>query len=228
MNPKTRLDSAGGLLIELCLLAGVYFGGWRIDEVLLLYWFELAFTLILLPVSLGVRRGTEGVVERAAAVIGLGLFTAFHSFFLVCLLYGVNWSQAQGGPGGWSAPTTGKPGDWYAAALAGLPMLGVAWVVSVRLTDVVAAWRFRRMTKAVAAPDTPQPAPTRNLMSEVVVMHLTIIFGGSVVLAAGGAIGLVLTLVGLRTGHRTLQFVQSLRAHGRPSARQSAARRSRD
>ncbi|MEM9881317.1 MAG: DUF6498-containing protein [Planctomycetota bacterium] len=197
----------GGIATDMLLLAGVLLLGWRIEEVMLTYWLEVAMALLLPPVTLGLRSGISGVIEGCFGVLALGVFTAAHSFFLVCLLYGVVWSQATGSPGGFSAPTRGQPADWYLAALGDLPAVAVAWLVAMQVVGLAVAWRQRRDGDAPPLPkgETPAPAPA----ADVFIMHITLIVGASVVLAVGGSVGLVLTLVALRTGYGLYGLITS-------------------
>jgi hypothetical protein len=202
---ENRLRALGALVTSLVVNGGVLLAvallGWDAREVLLLFWCEIALLVLLGPVAAGLFGGAQAALEAAAAMPVLAVFLAFHAFFLCGLLFGADWANAQGGPGGWSAPAIGTPPDWFAAAAAAVPKWALGLLVLVRVGHLL-------HDHFVAGPD--EEAATAGV-GAVILMHFAIVFGGSAILASGGAIGMLVLLVVLKLLAETWGAVHALR-----------------
>ena len=186
----------GGILLAVALL------GWDAREVLLLFWCEIALLVLLGPVAAGLRGGAPAAREAASAMPVLAVFLAFHAFFLCGLLFGADWANAEGGPGGWSAPAIGTPPDWFAAAAAAVPKWALGLLVMVHVGHLL-------HDQLVVGLD--EDAATGGV-GGVILMHFVIVFGGSAILASGGAVGMLVLLVALKLLAETWREVLALRA----------------
>lgn len=189
------------------VLGGVLWFGWRAAEVLLLFWVETALMVLLLPARTVARAGAAGLGAGLANAASLGIFVAFHAFFLCGLLYGVDWDQVEGGPGGWSAPAKGAPPDWFAAAARDLPWIGALGIVGFAVAALVRDWQKLKSAGGDAGDMEADPVAAMT-SGHVVVMHVAIILGGSAILVADGDWGLLVVLIVLKTGYEAVQTIR--------------------
>ncbi|MEX0654278.1 MAG: DUF6498-containing protein [Phycisphaeraceae bacterium] len=196
---RSRACAGLGVLIANGVpLLGVLALGWSTTEVLLLFWVEVALLVLLVrPARLIVGDWLVGVIAAVLGTLPAAIFLAFHAFFLVGLLYGVDWNNVQGGPMGWSAPSQGSPADWFRQAWTDLPVAGIVLVCLVHVGSLMAEWPTlqRRNMSGQKAPDET------NGFGHLFIMHIGIILGGSAILVAGDAIGLLLLLIALKCGY---------------------------
>lgn len=256
MISETRQNAARGIVTDVLLLGGVLAFGWRVEQVLLTYWFEVAAALVAAPALLAARGGVRGLAAGLVGMVPWSIFSAFHAFFLVALLYGVDWSRVQGTWSHWSAPGKGEPWEWFVAALADAPWWVWGWVVASQVGAVVGElWASRRkaargegvgegeadeadvaaaagavgMADAADAADAVgmdrgddraepdqrgaeppgEPVAAHAVLpgAEVVIMHVTIIVGASAMMAMDDPLGLLLTLIALRSAYQLMRLI---------------------
>ena len=210
------LALAALVAVNLIPLAGVAFLGWRLYDVMLLYWLENgvigAFTLA--------RMLTAGTARAATLVFGpffvvhYGMFWMVHGIFVVTLFggrgpfaFGDGFGPVPVGPG------SGDPGfgsslplpfmgsvplvDGFAIALAGLVLShGVSFVQNWLLGG----------ERQGSTPASIMPRP----YGRVVVLHLTLLFGGFAVQLSGAPLAALMLMVALKIG---LDVAAHLREH---------------
>ncbi|GGK40189.1 DUF6498-containing protein [Salinarimonas ramus] len=183
MQPKTRpivLSSVALVAANLVPLAGVLLGGWRVFDVLILFWAENVVIGVLnvarmVIVSLRGERG--GLAMAGFFCLHYGIFTLVHGIFLVTLF----------GPSG-ADPFTGLVALATPALAWPLLALAASHGVSFIANFVVGGEMDRTDTGTLMA------AP----YGRVVVLHVAIIFGGFAVTASGAPILALALLVGLK------------------------------
>lgn len=201
---RPLLVSATALVAaNLIPLVGVLAGGWRVYDVLLLFWAEnviigLLNVARLLTLS---ARGDLGAAGLAAFfAVHYGLFTLVHGVFVVTLF----------GPAG-ASPVVAL-GLLATPALA-LPLAALAASHGVSfLANFVLGGEMDRVT-----PGALMKAP----YGRVVVLHVTIIFGGFAVEASGAPIVALALLVALKIA---VDLAAHLAEHRRMGAPREARR----
>lgn len=180
------------LVVNAVPAAGVLWLSWNAREVLLLYWFETVLLLLAQPLRQYAQVGWVGLVGGVVALLVRSIFVAAGTFFLLGLLYGVDWENANVNPIAWSAPADGEPADWLARAWPEVPLAGVLIVTIVVVANLIRDWpQLRRSGRDALADD--------GLGTRLTVLHLTVILGFSAIFATGGATALVLILILLKT-----------------------------
>ncbi|MGH6624791.1 MAG: DUF6498-containing protein [Burkholderiaceae bacterium] len=174
---------------------GVLYGGWSVFAVMVLFWFENVvigvFNLAKLLLT-GVRMGVGGIIGAlfigAFFTVHYGMFTAVHGVFVVTLFGG----------------GTGKAGDTSGGLFAPLIRM-IEWVASDRdgrlallvivLMQAIAFVRWARETRV-------HPPALNALMSapygRIMVLHVTLIFGGFIATALKAPVAGALLLIGLK------------------------------
>ena len=202
------VSSAALVAANLIPLAGVLAGGWRVYDVLLLFWAENVVIGLLNVARLLVvaARGNPGAAGLAAFfAVHYGLFTLVHGVFVVTLF----------GPAG-ASPLVAM-GLLASSALA-LPLLALVASHGVSfLVNFVLGGEMDRVT-----PGTLMKAP----YGRVVVLHVTIIFGGFAVEASGAPILALALLVALKIGVDLAAHLAEHRRMGAPKATARPAARS--
>jgi len=183
-------------------LVGVAFLGWKVFPVVLLYWIENiavgAFTVAKMAVAKGTALPEGGmhielngreVNPKAGRVplIGFfclhyGMFTCVHGIFVFILF------------SGWAVPTPGGPG---------LQGVSDAWWLVPAVTALVISHAVAYARVFLGEGEYLVRSPAQLMMEpygRVVVLHLTIIFGGWTVNAMGAPVGALVLLVALKTG----------------------------
>lgn len=193
------------------MLFGVFFLQWRVSEVLLLFWVETVWVVLLVPISAALQGGKAAAIRSAGTTFHHGLFLAFHAFFLTGLLYGVEWDQVVGGPAGWSAPAKGQPWHWFAAAWNDMPWLGVLCIVGFGIADLFRNLPTLRLAgkRDFAGTETLSVDSNEAVATgHVVIMHVGIIFGGSAILAAGGDWGMLVAIITLKAAYEIVMAIR--------------------
>ncbi|MGJ3264618.1 MAG: DUF6498-containing protein [Salinarimonas sp.] len=184
MKPASRrpllVSSAALVLANLVPLLGVVAGGWRVFDVLLLFWAEnvVIGLLNLARMTLVSLRGERGGLAMAGFfAVHYGIFTLVHGIFLVTLF--------------------GPPGASPLAGFALLAAPGLAWP----LAALAASHGVSFLVNFVAGGEMDRTS-LGALMSapygRVVVLHVTIIFGGFAVQASGAPLLALALLVALK------------------------------
>jgi hypothetical protein len=216
MAPSTIFLIAANLLP----LAGVFFWGWDVFVLLMLYWLETlviavwAIVKMLLPPddpSSGQGK-TAGFGERAMlagfTIVHAGIFMAVHFVFLWVLFAG---------------PWLGRIatfGDFWDQLVIGRELWAPLLFLFLVRGWQVFGLRIRRRLGLVPA-DAIEPQETGvpgGLYLRIILMQLTIIFGGWVAMILGGNVGALVLLVLLKI----LVELHFDRAAGRTAAGRSA------
>lgn len=185
------------ILVNLIPIGGVFFAGWQVGTILAIYWLENVAIGLLNVVKILVARGAprEAEAHRAPAVF-LALFFCFH-YGLFTLVHGafVFTVFQEGGPFGSDRGAGFMDGPLAGAADAiqrfFVPFLGLfASHLFSFLYNFLGRGEYLR-----ASPGDMMAAP----YARVVVLHVTILFGGFIVLAIGSPKPVVLLLVALKT-----------------------------
>jgi hypothetical protein len=206
MHPSRILT----LISNLVPLAGVYWWGWDVFQILLLYWMQ---TVLLIAWTLphigklpdeklgditvnGVKRpATHRDLVLLFGGIGL-LFCGAHLLFLWVLFSG-EWAARVHGPVSFWQHMVIASGAWVA-----LLMNLIAGAVSYILTPPWSApmrWFGQRIGLAETAhPDGDLGSVIGPMLGRVVLMQVAIIFGGMLA-GAYGSMAPLLILIGLKT-----------------------------
>lgn len=196
--PPSRWTLVVLILANLVPVAGVLLWGWRLGDLILLYWLESGvvgvYTVARMLASRPegqprAARVTNKVFGVPFFIVHYGMFWLIHGLFVVLLFGG-------------SGPTIPVRSDAFffsAVIITWLQADVFAWPVAGMLvshgasfvTDYLAAGEYRH-------------AATNDLMLQpygrVVVLHLVIIAGGFVVLLVGPSQGVLLVFVAVKIG----------------------------
>ena len=223
------------VVVNLIPLAGVLLLGWRLSDLMLLYWLENGiiggFTVLKILTSRAAAEATRSghgatlaALPHRIGAIGTALFFTVH--------YGIFWTvhgvfvrlffTSPAGPfaGGWPGPVPGLSGGPFggmlgvgepfgpavAAAGSGFTVALLSLVVSHGLSYVV-NYLGRGEDRSLSPPELMQQPYGR-----VVVLHVTILGGGFFAMFLGQPLLSLVLLVALKTG---VDLQAHLREHGR-------------
>ena len=173
------LSATALVAANLVALAGVLAGGWRVFDVLMLFWAENVVIGLLNLARMGMvslRRETGGPAMAAFFCVHYGLFTLVHGVFLVTLF--------------------GPPGASPLDGFAFLAAPALAWP----LAALAASHGLSFLLNFVMGGEMDRTSLGRLMSApygRVVILHVTIIFGGFAVAASGApilALGLLVVL----------------------------------
>jgi hypothetical protein len=204
MQTRLKLSSATLLAANLAPLVGVLIFGWSVSSVVILYWFEnivigvinVARMLAFSP--RGANRHREPAIARHGIKLILVPFFVFH-YFCFCAGHGVFvfglFPDEQG----------------YFAEQTGIELIGTLFraveIFSTPLAFAAAALTLSHVVSFVVnylGGREYAQLDLRKLMmmpyGRIVVLHLTIIFGGFVTMVLGEPIWLIVVLVLVKVG----------------------------
>lgn len=168
-------------------LAGVAVLGWDLGLILLLYWAESAVILVFSLAKLATTAGLAALFLVPFFIVHAGIFMLVHLVFLLVLFVDVP-------DAGW--------GVWLAD-------LGIGLAALV-LSHAFSFWaNFRRRRESYAKPQDVMTA----FYGRIVVMHLTIIFGGWLVMLLGQPAWALVLLIVLKTGADAAAHLRERRKH---------------
>lgn len=203
-------------------LVGVTVLGWRLYDVMLLYWLENAVVGLFVLA----RMATAGRARLSAVLIGpffvmhYGLFWLVHGVFVVALFSGEG--PFAGGSGGAATeayglgiplPITGRVPLFYGA---GFALLGL---VASHGVSFVQNWLKGGERAGIEPRELMQKAYGR-----VVILHVTLLFGGFAVMMLGAPLAALALMVVLKIGvdltahlreHATLSKDSTVREHAK-------------
>jgi len=194
-NAVTWYSPSSLVLIAANLLPlyGVLVLGWPVFPIMLLFWLENVVVGILNALRMLLADPADTVLWASKLFLvpffcfHFGFFTAIHGVFVVSLFGGKAYSHMDKGL--WpSEGVTQAINDfditWALAALAASHVFSFVWHYLVR-------GEFRRaaLTELMQRP-----------YSRIIVLHLTIIFGGGITLALGSPLWALLLLIALKIG----------------------------
>ena len=209
--PRTMFSLASILLVltNLVPLIGVIWWGWDAFLLLMLYWMETAIIAFWTYVGIAtLPRGTgaaeQSLAGRIAARVGLLLFFMFHSgvfmgvhFMFLWTLFAGDWARKIYGPEDFVREIVLQTGLW-------LPLVFMFLVrgFSFGFERLRAGPRrrfHRRAGELSAAKFTRLGSIVAALYARIVVMHIVILLGAWLTLAAGADRGPIVLLVVLKT-----------------------------
>lgn len=176
------LSSAALVVANLIPLVGVLAGGWRVYDVLVLFWAEnviIGLYNVVKLLAVGAVRGERGAFPLAAFfTVHYGIFAAVHGAFVFTLF----------GPAGGEPEQMARAVVSDASLFVPLAALVLSHGVSFVANFLVGGEIGRvRTGQLMAAP-----------YARVVVLHVTLIFGGFAVAAAGAPVAALALLVALK------------------------------
>lgn len=174
-DPPVALSLAALLAANLVPLLGVLLLGWRLGEVLALYWLENVVIGVFTLVKMTWTRRLSTLFFGPFFVFHYGLFTLVHGLFVYVLFV---------------APDGLEP-----AALGRELIVPMALLAASHAVSFVAHF-VRGSEGKSATPDRLMAAP----YPRVIVLHVTVIAGGFLVLLTGERIAAVALLVVLKSG----------------------------
>jgi len=178
------------LLANLVPLAGVWLLGWDIGEIMLLYWAESGIIGFFNLLKMAVVGGWATILLGPFFVGHYGAFMAVHLLFIYTFF--VKGFQAKG-----AIAVTEVASHFYAL----WPAL-LALALSHGISFLLNFLGRREYAGTTVQKQMAEP------YSRIMIMHITIIFGGFVVMALGSSLPALMLLIGAKT-------VVDLRAHGR-------------
>lgn len=188
-GPTTPLPASLWVLLaaNVVPLAGVLALDWDLGTILLLYWAESAVLLGFSLLKVALTSGLAALFLIPFFVLHAGMFMMGHLVFLLVLF-------VETPAGGWM----------------GL-LRDVGWVLLAFVVSHGASFllNFRRRGEAYGKPQDVMGA----FYARIVVMHLTILFGGWIILALGEPAGAVVLLVALKTGTDAYAHLRERRKH---------------
>lgn len=193
LRPPVMLSLAALVAVNLTPLAGVVWFGWRVFDVMFLFWLENVIIGLINVLRIAARtvlaREWSGLVLIPFFCVHYGMFCAVHGLFVVGIFHGSAGFDMRDGPPGLIGFTQGlaasNPGLlWAAAALA------LSHLVSFAVNFIGSGeWRQAGMKELMFAP-----------YLRVVALHLTIIIGGGLALALGQPTAALALLVAFKIG----------------------------
>ena len=220
---RLKLSSLALICANAVPLLGVLFLQWSVSSVIVLYWFEnvilgvinIARMILFSPseeaIATAVSANQEQLGEASAALRSLNLplfahgfklflvpFFAIH-YFMFCAGHGVFVFSLFPDDAGYFAESNGIDlfgSLWRAVEIFSTPLALAATVLALShvvsfLVNYIGGREYQRLD-------------VRNLMTmpygRIVVLHITIIFGGFVTLALGEPIWVIVILVLVKTG----------------------------
>jgi hypothetical protein len=191
------------ILANLVPLVGVLFFGWNAWWLLALYWIENAAVWVLTTAK--ILFSTSGVETRTKCLIA-AVFAGFYGFFL--FIHGVfvfAFGQVFGERGELLEVFQHPWMAWF----------GVLSLVGGLAYQFVEGYLIRGEGR-----DRPLQAIAEHAGPRMIVLHLTLIFGGWVLLALGSPVGLVAVMVLLKTAAEV--FFARLAAAAEPAVATTA------
>jgi hypothetical protein len=197
------------LVINLIPAACVLWFGWSALALLLLYWAENvilgvinAFKMTVISFAGGVSNALMAIFIVPFFIVHYGAFCAGHGFFAVILVGGA----LQG-----HDPFEAVQGIWndrwnYVAPLLAMTAFHLAALVQWLRAG---AWKTTSIDKQMVEP-----------YRRIVVMHMTILFGGALVVMLGQPAAAVALLAVLKTLFETVSTAKKLDEHGKPALAQ--------
>lgn len=205
-RPPVLISLSALIAVNLIPLAGALFLGWKVQDILLLFWAENVIIGLFNVARMGVRllRGDlEALFLIPFFIVHYGLFCAAHGFFLL-MMFGAPGEMPPDGPAAMIARIMAgmleQPGLFW--ALAGVVIShGVSF-----LGNFLLAGEFRRTT-------------TKDLMgapySRIMILHVTILGGAFVVAGLGQPVYALALLVLIKIA---VDVTAHLRERGKFSA----------
>ena len=205
-------DFARTYLIPLVILAsnflpvyGVSFLGWDILPLFLLYWVEnliIGFFTLGLILYAGSRQGRAGFLSA----FSLGAFFTFH-YGMFCMVHGVFIFELFGG----AADAHIKGFFPFPSLFRELHIPGFTWAVA----GIFAAEFFQTVTGHVKKGQISSP---KSIMvspyGRIVILHITILFGGLLAQSLGSPLWALLMLIILKTGYDFITYKR--KTHDKP------------
>ncbi len=177
------------LLANLVPLVGVLAFGWDLGAIMLLFWAESGIIGFYALLRLGYVAGWSAVFLGPFFLVHFGGFMVGHLLFIYTLfIQGMNadGTIAAGGDAGLMESLSTVFGPLYPALLALFLSHGISFFTNF----------LRRREYAGRDPAEQMKEPYKR----IVVMHVSIIFGGWFILTLGAPVWALLLLVGLKTG----------------------------
>lgn len=177
------------LLANLVPLIGVLGFGWDLGEIMVLFWAESGIIGFFSLLRLCYVAGWTALFLGPFFFVHFGGFMAGHFFFIYALfIRGVeaDGTIAAGADGGVLGTMIDIFGPLYPALLALFVSHGISFFTNF----------LRRREYAGRDPSTQMMEPYKR----IVVMHVSIIFGGWFILTLGAPVWALVLLVGLKTG----------------------------
>jgi hypothetical protein len=187
---KTYSVSVSALVVaNIVPLLGVLFANWRVFDILALFWLENVVVGFLNIAKMVLARGGNPsneiksvfmVIQKLAAIpfftVHYGGFVAIHGVFLFMGMREL-----------FGDTSTSTDPKWLALTVAGLAVShGISFFV-----NYIGRGEFRRTTISMLM---------GRPYGRVVAMHVTIIFGGFVVMSSGNPVWMVILLILIKVG----------------------------
>lgn len=184
-------------------LAGVLFWGWDVFELMFLYWGEnviIGLFTLLMMLAAGLREGVSGGIAAlfmgAFFTLHYGMFCMGHGVFVLALFYPDSAQVVN--DGGLFAPIhfVLESGLWRGFFWA---MAGIAIAQAVQMVLTWQSMDDRTLGHIMMTP-----------YARIIVLHITLIFGGMAAMALDQPVAALVVLILLKTGFDLgiLQFMR--------------------
>jgi len=174
------------ILANLVPLIGAFLFGWKLSEIMVLYWAETAIILLYQCLKNFVISPILGVLAGIFSLATAGGFMVLHLLFIWEIFVNQSFSSNSGSAIGSNMT---EVFDYFLILWPALTAL----IVSHGYSFFTNFWPRRELFRA-------KKIETKNVMSRVVVMHLTVIFGAFLVFATGSNVAGVVLLIVLKIG----------------------------
>jgi len=179
-------------------LVGVFYWGWNLFELMVVYWLETGIIGFWTAVHMILVGRWQAVFYVPFFIVHFGGFMAGHFFFL-WMLFGGGLTAQISSFGDFVRVIFVETGLWL-AALALFISHGISFVINV-LAPYWKQWRGTARTKARVAGKS-EPESIQDVMmapyGRVVVMHFTIIFGAMLTMVLGMPVAAYMLLIALK------------------------------
>jgi len=170
------------ILANLVPLISAFFLGWKLSEIMVLYWAETAIILLYQCAKHFAISKLQGVIACLYSLATAGGFMAMHFLFIWTFFVSQSFNTD-------SSHVLGSSMDDVFNYFSALWFALAALIVSHGHSFFTNFWPRRELYRA-------QKIRIKDVMNRVTVMHITIIFGAFLVFATGNnAVGVVLLIV---------------------------------
>lgn len=189
---RWRFSLAAMLGANLLPLAGVIFWGWRLLDLIVVYWLETLVIGAFAILQMALTAGWFALFLVPFFIVHFGGFMAGHLVFLT-LLFGDNRGMRFSEIPAYVCDLVVGSGLWLALVALCISH-GVAFVVYFLIPWIVRLWRERQTVPAGAVSGSVMFKP----YGRVIVMHATILLGAFLVELFGNRIVLLALLIALK------------------------------
>lgn len=183
LNGKSRLSAIALVVANLVPLAGVLLFGWRVFDVLMLYWLENVVIGIINVMRMALVPGRSKVFMMAFFAVHYGVF-CFGHLSAITGLFGTTLGVAGAWEYFFTAPDAGA-GHWQSAQWLAIGCIAASHLFSY-FSNFIGSGEYRRTTAGDLM---------KRPYGRIIVLHVTIIFGAALIQWLGNPVSMLVVLV---------------------------------